>query len=371
MDPFLAWIGLVALIEGAGLASAARAGRTVRRLLVRPGKADRASLIVPFKGSEPGLAERIEAFLQQRAGDTIFVVDSMSDPAVRVIRKAGSKARIIVSKPLPDASGKCAALVAGAHAARGEVVAFADSDALVGPDWLRSLVAPLADPRIGVATGYRWFQSDGSFASLLKCAWDEIGARYMLSRHAFVWGGSFALRRRDLEAWGIQETWKTALSDDVVVHRAAKAAGKTIRFVPQAIAHSDGRTSARELLEFTNRQAFMVRLAGRRRWLGALAVHLYVPAVIVSLAAGLLVGANQALFLLPALALPTARAYLRRRAFDQVIATEKRPAFLALPAHLLMCYNFLRAPTLGNVTWRGRTYARRHASSEPAPRPRP
>jgi mycofactocin glycosyltransferase len=49
--------------------------------------------------------------------------------------------------------GPAAARNRGAKNASGEIIAFTDSDCIVDEIWLRSLVAPLADRRIGIAGG--------------------------------------------------------------------------------------------------------------------------------------------------------------------------------------------------------------------------
>jgi glycosyltransferase involved in cell wall biosynthesis len=41
----------------------------------------------------------------------------------------------------------------GARLARGEIVAFTDSDCRPAPGWLRAATAPFADPGVGVVTG--------------------------------------------------------------------------------------------------------------------------------------------------------------------------------------------------------------------------
>jgi hypothetical protein len=37
------------------------------------------------------------------------------------------------------------------------IIAFLDADSVPAADWLASLLAPLADPDVGAATGIRWF----------------------------------------------------------------------------------------------------------------------------------------------------------------------------------------------------------------------
>src|SRR5581483_2824975 len=54
---------------------------------------------------------------------------------------------------LPHNRGKRAALQAGFAAARSEIVLTIDSDCILAPEALKSMVAPFADPRVGAVAG--------------------------------------------------------------------------------------------------------------------------------------------------------------------------------------------------------------------------
>ena len=75
-----------------------------------------------------------------------------------------------------------------------------DSDARPRNDWLRLLVAPLADEGMGAATGYRWFiPNKGGFASRLRSVWNAsiasaLGERSETSKSGWGVGGDFDQR---------------------------------------------------------------------------------------------------------------------------------------------------------------------------------
>ena len=353
----LPWVGLVVIVEILRFIKALRFNSILTTLNVPfPTWKVKTSLIVPFRGTEPELEKRIRAFLSQNAGETIFVVDSTDDPVYPILKKFSRRATIIIAAP-QKGSGKCAALFAGAKKAEGQVFVFADSDALVPQGWLSSLVNPLKDSHIGATTGYRTYTPAEGWG-LLKSVWDEAAIRMMLSTHAFVWGGSFALRKKDFDAWDIGTKWTTAISDDTIVDKAAKGAGKQVRFVPSALVKSDPHTTRGELIEFTNRQMFMVRHFSKRIWYGGLLVYGYSFLVFVTALAILLLSVTDCRYLLPAIVLwaatllPILNSLLLRRALHLPL----KPALLAPDARLLMFYNILRAKTMRRITWRGRSY---------------
>lgn len=357
------WIGLVYLAEVLRLYRAALSGKTLKALSVtrKPYKR-KVSLIVPFKGMDFHLEENVKAFLKQGAWETIFVVDDFGDPAYKILKKFKGKARIVKSQILSTNSGKCSAVLTGARAAKGEILAFADSDSLTREKWLSSLVDPLQDERIGVTTGYRWYVPGKGLASHLKSAWDEVGISMMLSR-AFVWGGSYALRRKDFEKLGIAEKWAAALSDDTVVGRAIKKAGKRIYFSPRALVSSGGSTTLSELKEFTNRQLFMVRNFGGKTWFVALIVYGFSLLVLLSGIVSLAYGLINPFYTLPGILLlitllfPIGRSYLRRKTLEPLIpGIQKKPSLLAPLATFLLLYNILHAGVSKKIVWRGREY---------------
>jgi cellulose synthase/poly-beta-1,6-N-acetylglucosamine synthase-like glycosyltransferase len=210
----------------------------------------------------------------------IFVVDDEKDEAAEIIEKVSresakhAKSKLVIAGKATDTAQKTHNLREAVLQVsdESEVFVFVDSDARPARNWLRDLIAPLRDEKIGCATAYRWFISKNfGVASELRSVWNAsiasaLGANL---KNNFAWGGSMALRRETFETLEIREKWRGVLSDDFAVTRAMKTAGLPIYFVPQALTATVENCSWRELLEFTTRQMKITRVYAQNLWIQA------------------------------------------------------------------------------------------------------
>jgi cellulose synthase/poly-beta-1,6-N-acetylglucosamine synthase-like glycosyltransferase len=379
----------------ASLAGGARYLKFFRRELARPlpDFAPFASVVVPCRGPDRGLRENVRALFRQDYPryELLFVFDAEDDPALAVVEEvrrdpAGARAgdpprfssRVILAGRAEDCGQKVHNLRAAAGEVDGasEVFVFVDTDARVRRDWLRSLVAPLADEGVGAATGYRWFvpAARGGLASHLRAVWNAAIASALGgdARRNFCWGGSTALRRETFDRLDILAEWRGALSDDYAVTRALGRAGLPIVFVPACLTASHDRCSWRDLFEFTTRQLKITRVYAPHLWRIVLASNLvfcsvFYGGIVLSIARALggrpftpLLAFVVAVFVLGAL-----KAWLRLRAVSRVLAREGVSAGgLERAAHLtlwtltaaLFLWNALAAAFSRRITWRGITY---------------
>jgi ceramide glucosyltransferase len=237
-----------------------------------------ATVFAPCKGLDDGLRENLERLFVQDYShyEIVFVVDSEIDPAVAVIndlrRTSELKTSLVIAPKASHSSQKVENLRAAVlHAdPLSDVFVFVDSDARPAPNWLPSLAAPLADPAIGVSTGYRWFVADpSSFAGELRSMWNASVASSIgpNTDSNFCWGGSMAMRRDVFDRLRIRDVWSNVLSDDFAVTKAVKSAGLSVKFVPQSLTSSLGDCSFREMLEFTTRQMKITRVYAQHLWI--------------------------------------------------------------------------------------------------------
>jgi cellulose synthase/poly-beta-1,6-N-acetylglucosamine synthase-like glycosyltransferase len=120
---------------------------------------------------------------------------------------------------------------------RSQILAFADSDGRVTRRWLRALAAPLGEPGVGAATGYRWFiPVPPAFWALMRGVWDAVVAGTLgPGDNRFAWGGAMAIRKETFLEARVAEYWKNTLSDDYALSAAVHAAGGTIAYAPGAL----------------------------------------------------------------------------------------------------------------------------------------
>ncbi len=269
------WLGLVSLRGGFRFAS------YVSSQLAQP-LADFSpfvTVIVPCRGREPGLNENLAALFEQSypGYEIVFVTDNEGDTSLGVIQdiiqaqSSAITARILIAGAATDSGQKVHNLRAavGQLDARTEVLVFVDSDARPGRNWLRSLVAPLADAELGAATGYRWFiPVNGGLASRLRSVWNaSIASALGADReNNFCWGGSTAIRRETFVRLNIRERWQGTVSDDFTMTRVLGEANLPIHFVPACLVASAGDCTLGELLEFSNRQLKITRVYASHLW---------------------------------------------------------------------------------------------------------
>jgi cellulose synthase/poly-beta-1,6-N-acetylglucosamine synthase-like glycosyltransferase len=344
------------------------------------------SVVVPCRGLDQGLRENLSALCVQDYPDfeIIFVIESGDDPALDVIeevRRAGEHAerpssRVAVAGEATESGQKVHNLIAavGAADARSEVFVFVDSDARPRRDWLRALVAPLADEGIGATTGYRWFIPSNNLATHLRAVWNASIASALgeNSRGNFCWGGATAVRRETFTHLRMTEQWRGTLSDDFALTRALREARLPIHFAPRCLTASHEVCDTRALLEFTTRQLRITRVYAPHLWRIVLVSNFLFVAVFYGGLALALVRFGRGLpYAMPLalvaglFALGSAKACLRLRAVALAFAPEQKLwRFPTLAAHVslwplasaLFLYNALAAALTRRIRWRGITY---------------
>lgn len=361
------WFGLQSLLNG--LKFAAHVRRETSRPL--PDFRPFVSVIAPTRGVEPGFGENVRPLVEQDYPEyeVLFVFDDPTDAAVQIVKQFDAKT--VISGPAKGTGQKVHNLIAAVNQIdpRSEVIVFVDTDARPGKDWLRKLVAPLGNEKVGASSGYRWFIPErGGLASRLRSVWNASIASALgeNTEKNFCWGGSTAIRRMTFQRLNVAQRWTGTVSDDFTLTRVLKEAKLPVHFTPNCLVPSVGDCDFRELLEFTTRQVKITRVYASHLWLplmlgsglfsvvffggiGLLAITASMP-VLVILATLFLLGA--------------AKSFIRWRAIRISLAEHRSKlnhdvwahVFLWPFASLLYFYNTIVAGFSRRIKWRGITY---------------
>jgi hypothetical protein len=344
-----------------------------------------ATLIVPFRGVDPGLEENLRALFRLDYDDLeiLLVTSDPADASVPLLEKlraehAGRDSRLLFAGVATRRSQKVHNLLHALSQARGRsrVIAFADSDGRPAGDWLKHLVSGLSDSRVGVTTGYRgYLPRRGNGASVLRSVWNSAIATLLDERApAFAWGGAMALRRETVEQARIAQYWNGALSDDYAVTRAVRDHGLLIRFEPRSLVFSHEDCGWNELLEWSFRQLAITRVYQPRLWrlawiselLGVVSFWGGLAVAAASFASGVSMAEAAILsgFILAAWGARAAKGHLRLAAVETLYPSEGRELRRYRVAHLfwwplvslLTLLGLTRSALTREIVWRGVRY---------------
>ena len=211
----------------AALASALAAARTRHRACDSGAVLPAVTVLKPLCGAEFELYERLCALCAQDYPrfQVVFGVQNPADTALPVARRvqqqfAALDIECVIDPTHHGVNAKISNLVNMLPRARHDLLILADSDIAVPPDYLRRVLAPLHDPRVGLVTcAYAgragpglwsalgaqfindWFMPSVYFAALFGSQW-------------FVSGATIALRRELLARCGGLKGLADQLADD-------------------------------------------------------------------------------------------------------------------------------------------------------------
>jgi ceramide glucosyltransferase len=200
------------------------------------------TLLKPVRGVDFGSYENFASFCVQDYPEyeILFCVNEMSDAAVPVVEKIMKdfperRIRIFSNAPQIGSNRKINNLALLTREAKYEILLQTDGDVRVGPNYIRELVAPFADPAVGVVSCfYRaiaqnsfWaeFEAVGTasdyFAGVLVAEWKE-GITFAL-------GASVATTKSWLAKVGGYEAIANLLADDYELgNRVHQAGGEVL-----------------------------------------------------------------------------------------------------------------------------------------------
>jgi len=217
----------------------------------RPSASDVASpvtILKPLRGNDGQLYENLRSFCLQdyRSFEILFGVRHLHDPAVAVVERLshefpGLELKLVADSRTIGTNLKVSNLANLVRHAKHDTLIVADSDMRVGPGYVRSVVGPLEDRRVGLVTClYRGVAPYGVASHLGAMFINEwflpaalVGTYVEPLRHAF--GATIAFRRDTLGSIGGFEAVADQLADDYMLGWLVSERGLRVVLVPYVV----------------------------------------------------------------------------------------------------------------------------------------
>ena len=206
------------------------------------------SNLKPLRGLDPEAYENLSSYCRQDYPDyeLIFCVGDEKDPSVPVLEKLKRdfpqrQIRILFGSGRNAINDKVAKLVRMVREARHEVLVINDSDVRVEADYLRTVVAPLRDPKIGGVTCLYLSTDDKTFTQHLQSVgmicdfFPGIFVARQLDGIKFAFGQTIVTTRTRLKAFGGYEAIENRPADDLLVGRMIAQQGYEVELLPYAV----------------------------------------------------------------------------------------------------------------------------------------
>jgi len=241
------------------------------------------SNVKPIRGMDPDVYENFASFCRQDYPDyeLLFCVSDRDDPVLPVIEKLARdfperQIRVLFGSGREASNDKVAKLARLVREARHEFVVISDSDVRVRPDYLRSVVAPLADPRVGAVTCFYTSTDEKTFAENLQSMgmfsdfYPGILVAWQLDGVKFALGPTIATTRTRLAGFGGYESLENRPADDLLVGRLIADQGYEVALLPYTIQTVADYHSMSDLIQKRLRWLVVMRHMRPRGHLGLL-----------------------------------------------------------------------------------------------------
>jgi ceramide glucosyltransferase len=223
-----------------------------RSAAVKPEKssgfAPPVSILKPVRGLDPGAYENFGSFcrLDYPNYEILFCVGDTSDPSFPVIERLvrefpERRIRIVIGSGRDAVNDKVAKLVRLVSEAAYEYFVISDSDVRVQADYLRKIVAPLEDPRVGAVTCFyvptdekNWIQRLQD-VGMISDFYPGILVAKQLDGVKFALGPTIGTTRHHLQAFGGYASLENRPADDLLVGRLIADQGYEVKLLPYSI----------------------------------------------------------------------------------------------------------------------------------------
>ena len=207
-----------------------------------------ATILKPVHGLEKNLRENLRSACVQDYPkfQVVFSVQNRNDPAIPLLSEIQQEfgpelVTVAIENLRLGTNGKINNMAGGLRHARHDILVISDSDVELRPDYLKTIVAPLADPRIGcVCTLYKathaksWYEKL-ELLSLNADFMPSVIFAHVTGASNFCLGASAALRRPVLDEIGGLDALADYLVEDYEMGRRIWVSGKKIAVLPYLV----------------------------------------------------------------------------------------------------------------------------------------
>jgi len=205
------------------------------------------SCLKPIKNLDIEAYENYASFCRQDYPEfeIVFCVDP-DDPALPVLEKLirdfpERRIRLLFGSGREAINDKVARLVRLTNEAQYDLFVITDGDVRVRPDYLRSVVVPFSDPKVGAATCLYVSTKESTFLEELQSismtsdffagvmtAWQLDSANFTLSQ-------TIVTTRKNISGFGGYQVIENRPADDLYIGRLAAEQGLEVRLLPYVV----------------------------------------------------------------------------------------------------------------------------------------
>ncbi len=235
------------------------------------------SNLKPIKGVDPDAYENFASLCRQDYPDyeLVFCVDPDNTEMISVLERLERdfperSIRILFGSGRAAANDKAAKLARLVSEASHEVIVINDSDVRARPDYLRTVVRPLADGEIGAVTLLYVPIAEHTFADELQSVgmfsdfYAGIFVARLLDGVKFALGPTIATTRSQLMRFGGYESIENRPGDDLLIGRLIAEQGYRVELLPYAVETVADFASLKELVH--KRLRWIVVMRHMRPW---------------------------------------------------------------------------------------------------------
>jgi len=208
------------------------------------------SLLKPVHGREVRLKENIESFFHQDYPEyeILFAVDTEENEALGIVREVCARypnirTQVIVTGRSPWLNPPAYSFYKMAALAAHDILVTSDSDVEVQPNYLREVVPPMLDPKVGMLTCVYRGKNVGGFWSAVHAVGMSVEmsagvvTANLLEGMKFGLGPTIVVRRDALEKIGGYSVLGEYFANDFVIGNLVEKAGYRVVLSRHVIDH--------------------------------------------------------------------------------------------------------------------------------------